>query len=85
LQSPAPLSLSDAQLNAIIAASTPLPPDLRGAFLAACANEISALPMIGDGNLHRLVMVVQRRYFRPPLETVEHGRRGVSKHGRELV
>jgi hypothetical protein len=80
-----PIALTDAQLNTIIAASTPLPPDLRSAFLETCAREISALPMIGDGSLHRLVMVVQRRYFRPPLETEEHGRRGVSKYARELV
>ena len=80
-----PIALSDAQLNAIIAASTPLPPDLRGAFLETCAREIAALPMIGDGSLHRMIMNVQRQYFRPPLETEEHGRRGISKYARELV
>ena len=80
-----PIRLSDDQMPAVLAASTPLPPDLRSAFLETCAREISALPMIGDGSLHRLVMVVQRRYFRPPLETEEHGRRGVSKYARELV
>jgi hypothetical protein len=85
VQSPKPLGLTDGQLNAISAASTPLPPDVRGAFLETCAREIAALPMIGDGSLHRLVMIVQRRYFRPPLETEEHGRRGVSKYARELV
>jgi hypothetical protein len=85
MQSPKPLALSDDQLSAVLAAATPLPPDVRGAFLETCAREIAALPMIGDGSLHRLVMVVQKRYFRPPLETEEHGRRGVSKHARELV
>ena len=80
-----PIKLSEDQMNAIIAASTPLRPDARGAFLETCAREIAALPMIGDGSLHRLVMVVQKRYFRPPLETEEHGRRGVSKYARELV
>jgi hypothetical protein len=31
-------------------------------------------------------MDLQRRYFRPPLETEEHqGRRGVSKYAKELV
>jgi hypothetical protein len=44
------------------------------------------LPEVGDGVLHRVVMVVQRQYFRPPLETEEHGRRrGVSKYARELT
>jgi hypothetical protein len=84
LQIPTPLALTDAQLNAIIAASTPLPPDLRPAFLETCAREISGLPMVGDGSLHRLIMIVQRRYFKPPLETEEHDhgarRRGLGKY-----
>jgi hypothetical protein len=29
----------------------------------ACAREIVALPMIGDGALHRVIMQVQRQYF----------------------
>ena len=75
-----PIALTDAQLNTIIAASTPLPPDLRGAFLETCAREIAALPMIGDGILHRVIMNVQRRYFRPPLATEVTGHK-VGKYG----
>ena len=32
----------------------------------ACAREIVALPMIGDGALHRVIMQVQRQHFDPP-------------------
>jgi hypothetical protein len=51
-----PIRLSDDQMPAVLAASTPLPPDLRGAFLETCAPEIAALPMIGDGILYRVIM-----------------------------
>jgi hypothetical protein len=81
-----PIHLSESQMNTVLAAAMPLPPNLRAAFLEACARKISALPEVGDGVLHRVVMVVQRQYFRPPLETEEHqGRRGVSKYAKELV
>ena len=80
-----PLALTDSQMDAILAASHPIAPDRRSDFLAAVARELAALPMIGDGNLHRLIMSVQKKYFHPPLETEEHGRRGVSKYARELV
>lgn len=75
-----PIRLSDDQMSAVLAASTPLPPDLRGAFLETCAREIAALPMIGDGILHRVIMNVQRRYFRPPLATEVTGHK-VGKYG----
>jgi hypothetical protein len=51
-------------MSAILAASHPLPPDSRGAFLEHCARELANLPEIGDGVLHRVVTEVQRLYFR---------------------
>jgi hypothetical protein len=53
-------------MTAILAASHPLPPNCRSAFLADVARELAALPMIGDGILHRVIMDVQRRHFDPP-------------------
>jgi hypothetical protein len=80
------VSQTDSQMTALMAAAHALAPDQRSAFLETCTREISALPMIGDGSLHKLIMVVQRRYFRPPVETEDHqGRRGVSKYAKELV
>jgi hypothetical protein len=61
-----PIRLSDEQMSALLAASHPLPPDSRSAFLEHCAREIARLPMVGDGVLHRVIMQVQREYFDPP-------------------
>jgi hypothetical protein len=61
-----PLCLTDEQMSALLAASHPLPPDSRSAFLEHCARELAQLPMVGDGALHRVVMAVQRLYFDPP-------------------
>jgi hypothetical protein len=78
-----PLALTDAQMDALLAASHPLPCHARAAFLEHCARELAALPELGDGVLHRVVTQVQRIYFDPPLST-ESGRRrmpGVGKYG----
>jgi hypothetical protein len=72
-----PLKLSEAQMMTLLAASKPLPADVRAAFLEHCAQEIAALPEVGDGALHRLVMRVQRIYFDPPLV---HAPGSVSKY-----
>ena len=61
-----PIALSEAQMCALLAASYPLPPAARPAFLEACAKEIANLPELGDGILHRMIMRVQKLYFDPP-------------------
>jgi hypothetical protein len=61
-----PIRLSDEQMSALLAASHPLPPDSRSAFLEHCAQELARLPIVGDGALHRVIMQVQREYFDPP-------------------
>jgi hypothetical protein len=66
---PKPIALTDSQMTAVLAASHPLPPDTRSAFLESCARELARLPAIGDGVVHRVVMEMQRIYFVPPLET----------------
>jgi hypothetical protein len=63
---PQPIALTDEEMSAILAASHPLSPDARGPFLEACARELSALPMVGDGAVHRVIMQVQRQHFDPP-------------------
>jgi hypothetical protein len=62
---PPPIALSEAQMCALLAASYPLPPALRNAFLEACAREIANLPELGDGVLHRTIVRVQKMYFDP--------------------
>jgi hypothetical protein len=73
-----PIALNDDQMSALLAASYPLPPDSRSAFLEHCARELARLPVIGDGAVHRVVMNVQRLYFDAPLET----RSGTGKYHR---
>jgi hypothetical protein len=63
---PSPIALSEAQMCALLAASHPLPPAARSAFLEHCAREIATLLELGDGALHRLIVRVQRMYFDPP-------------------
>jgi hypothetical protein len=64
-----PVRLSDEAMCAILGASHPLPPDRRSDFLEDVARELAALPMVGDGACHRVVMAVQKKYFDPPLNT----------------
>ena len=61
-----PIALSEPQMCALLAASYPLPPTARAAFLEACAKEIAAMPELGDGALHRTIVRVQKMYFDPP-------------------
>jgi hypothetical protein len=77
-----PLALSDAQMSAVFAASYPLPPNRRSDFLADVARELAALPMVGDGVLHRVVMVVQRKYFDPPLDARATNGANAGKYGK---
>lgn len=74
-----PLALTDAQMSAILAASHPLPPDARGPFLETCARELAALPEIGDGALHRVIMQVQPQYFDAPDLSDRHAPRWSSR------
>jgi hypothetical protein len=61
-----PVSLTDLQLDAVLAAASPLSPDRRSAFLADVARTLASERVIGDGLLHRVIMHVQRQYFDPP-------------------
>jgi hypothetical protein len=71
-----PICLTENQMNAVLAAATPLPPNRRSDFLVDIARELSSLPEVGDGVLHRVIMVAQKRYFAPPI--VDH--HGHHKH-----
>jgi hypothetical protein len=39
----------------------------RDQFLQHIARELDALPLRGDGAVHRVVAEVQKRFFSPPL------------------
>src|SRR5262249_62126216 len=61
-----PISLTDAELEAIMNAARPLQPADRDRFLRAVAEAITALPVVGPGSVHRAIAELQRRYFVAP-------------------
>ena len=77
-----PLHLTDEQMNAVLAAAHPLPPAARGPFLEDVARELSRHPTLGDGLLHRTIMVVQRRHFDPPEFATDNGGKYDGKYNR---
>jgi hypothetical protein len=73
-----PIALTDEQLSAVMRAAAPLLPQDRSAFLEDLARELTALPDIGDGVLHRTIASVQRKHWSPPRET---GHNATPRHG----
>jgi hypothetical protein len=61
-----PVKLTDAELDAVMAAARPLESHQRDGFLHDLATELSKLPAIGPGALHRVIVEVQRRHFDAP-------------------
>jgi hypothetical protein len=72
---PRPIALTDEQLSAVMAAAQPLAPADRSAFLEDVAAALTALPIVGDGAVNRVVREVQSRYFRPELDPPRYGGR----------
>jgi hypothetical protein len=61
-----PLKLSDAELDAVLAAARPLAPDRRDAFMQAVADALSSLGELGPGAVYRAIRDTQREFFDPP-------------------
>ena len=62
-----PVSLSDAELDAVMAACQPLTPTHRDEFLRAVAAALAAYPgEVGPGVVYRVVRETQKRFFDPP-------------------
>jgi hypothetical protein len=64
-----PIALSDAELDAVMAAARPIAVDRRDEFLRAVAEKLTAVPMVGPGVVHRVVQEMQRQFFDPPIFT----------------
>jgi hypothetical protein len=67
-----PVSLSDTQLSSVMRAANPLTPQARVAFLQEVAVALAAVPDIGDGQLHQLLAMIQKRHFDPPIDSGHH-------------
>ena len=63
-----PLTLTDDQMSAIMHAAQPLAVGDRAPFLHDVAVALDGQEL-GDGLVSRVCRDVQRRYWRPPLET----------------
>jgi hypothetical protein len=60
------VKLSDAELDAVMAACRPLAVEVRDAFLQAVAHELQSCGEIGPGVVHRICAEQQREHFSPP-------------------
>jgi hypothetical protein len=69
------LKLSDDEMAAVMRAAQPLDPDRRGDFLEAVASSLAGQVEVGEGAVYRICAEQQRRFFSPPLEVAEGGRR----------
>jgi hypothetical protein len=65
---PAPIALTDLQLDAIMRACAPLQPADRGGFLEAVAAALQGRE-VGDGAVYLAIRQIQRQFFDPPLST----------------
>jgi hypothetical protein len=61
-----PLALSDAEIDAVMSAAKPIPPERRDEFLRVVADALAQAGEIGPGSLHRLLIGMQRAFFDPP-------------------
>ena len=61
-----PIRLSDAELDAVMAAARPIAVGRRDAFLQEIAIMLHGCVEIGPGAVHRICAEVQRRHFDPP-------------------
>jgi hypothetical protein len=62
-----PISLSDAQMTALLHAAQPLDRDLREPFLLAVAKALQGREPLGDGEVFRTIREVQREFWHPPV------------------
>ena len=61
-----PLSLSPAEMTILHALAAPIELQKRAEFLTKVAEALERAGGIGEGAVHRVARVVQRRYFDAP-------------------
>jgi hypothetical protein len=77
--SPKSIPLSDTQISMVLSAAAPLPRSDVDGYLELVAEQLRARSTIGDGDVHRAVVIAQKAFFTPP--TVEQ-RHDNSKYNR---
>ena len=68
-----PIRLSDAELDAVMAAARPLAINQRDGFLQAVASALQGRE-IGPGTVHRVIVETQRQYFDPPVLSYDNSK-----------
>ena len=65
MTAPAPLALSDEEMDAVLRAAAPIAPELRDAFLVGVADALAkcAAERRGPGTLYCIVRDLQRRFL----------------------
>jgi hypothetical protein len=68
-----PISLSDAELAALMTAAQPFAPERRDAFLQQVAKALQGCRELRPGTVHKAIREAQRAHFDPPiLNTAGH-------------
>lgn len=61
-----PIRLTDAELDAVMAAARPIAVDRRDEFLQRVASELGRCSELGDGAVYRICAAMQREFFDAP-------------------
>jgi hypothetical protein len=75
-----PIRLTDAELEAVMAAARSIAVNRRDAFLQQVASALQSCGEVGPGVVYRAVAEVQRTHFDPP--DFYHGNAGAGKYSR---
>jgi hypothetical protein len=76
-----PISLSDAELSAIMAAATPLHPIDRSAFLSSVAHRLRHEPEMGPGTTNRIIReLLASKNYRLETALAVGSTQGMAKH-----
>jgi hypothetical protein len=65
-RAPAPLRLSDDELEAVFTAARPIAVRDRDAFLQRVASALRDCGEVGPGSAHRAIQIAQKEFFDPP-------------------
>ena len=55
--------LDDAEIEQVMAAAAPLPPEARADFLRLVMIELGGCPEVGEGAVYRAVVTIQHRFL----------------------
>jgi len=75
-----PLALTDAELDAVMAAARPLPVEVRDPFLRAVTHELQGCREIGPGIVHQVCREQQRIFMNSAWPDLSRATGGAGKY-----